>query len=215
MPYSRRKRKNYLACFKKEETTLRIQAIELSWFRGAGARVSLRPLSKNLIVYGANGSGKSSFVDAIEYILAGERIEHLAHEYSGHKQVVAVRNTHTPNGVPSKIRLEFDNHSVIETEISPEGGVTYTESPQGLLKGIRNWDLMRTVLRQDKVADFIHATKGQKYSEVLPLLGLQNFETSAENLRKLRTEIDEQAKTPFIESTLEKSVEAGRRSWEL
>ena len=56
---------------------MRINAIQLSWFRGAADPVSLEPNGKSMIVYGANGSGKSSFVDAIEYVLNNGKIRHL------------------------------------------------------------------------------------------------------------------------------------------
>ena len=45
---------------------MRIKAIQLSWFRGAADPVSLEPDCKSMVVYGVNGSGKSSFVDAVE-----------------------------------------------------------------------------------------------------------------------------------------------------
>ncbi|MFH0848839.1 MAG: ATP-binding protein [archaeon] len=101
--------------------------MELNWFRGAGPSISLRPLSKNLVVYGENGSGKSSFVDAIEYIIAEGRIEHLAHEYSGHKQILGTRNTHTPDAASSRIRLELEDDRTITAEILPQGEVTYRD----------------------------------------------------------------------------------------
>jgi energy-coupling factor transporter ATP-binding protein EcfA2 len=166
----------------------------------------LQPGSRNLIVYGANGSGKSSFVDAIEYILSDERIEHLAHEYSGHKQLLGVRNTDTPEKTPSAIRLKFDNNSALSVKIPPDGDIEYEAHPSGLLQEVRKWDLMRTVLRQDKVADFIHRTKGQKYAELLPLLGLQAYETTAENIRKLKNEIEDQATASFAPEVTRKEL---------
>ncbi|MBI4681904.1 MAG: hypothetical protein HY757_02250 [Nitrospirae bacterium] len=50
---------------------------------------------------------------------------------------------------------------------------------------INNWDYQRTILRQDEVANFIRDTKGSKYSALLPLLGLNQMEVAAENLRQL------------------------------
>jgi chromosome segregation ATPase len=47
---------------------MRIKAIELSWFRGAADATLLDLDCKSTIVYGVNGSGKSSFVDAVEYV---------------------------------------------------------------------------------------------------------------------------------------------------
>ena len=66
-----------------EETPMRIKSIELAWFRGAAGPVSLEPNCNSMVVYGENGSGKSSFVDAVEYVLNGGGIEHLKTEYSG------------------------------------------------------------------------------------------------------------------------------------
>jgi chromosome segregation ATPase len=48
---------------------MRIKSIGIEWFRGAAEVVSLDPDSKSMVVYGENGSGKSSFVDAFEYAL--------------------------------------------------------------------------------------------------------------------------------------------------
>ncbi|MDO8700505.1 MAG: AAA family ATPase, partial [Deltaproteobacteria bacterium] len=62
---------------------MRIKSIELEWFRGAADPVTIEPDCKSLVVYGANGSGKSSFVDAVEYVLNDGKIGHLSHEYSG------------------------------------------------------------------------------------------------------------------------------------
>ena len=67
---------------------MRLDSIRLSWFRGAADEVILRSDSRNVVVYGSNGSGKSSFVDGLEYIIRNGRISHLAHEYSGKRQEI-------------------------------------------------------------------------------------------------------------------------------
>ena len=71
---------------------MRIEIIEIAWFRGAAEAIQLDTKSKSMVVYGENGSGKSCFVDAIEYPPNGSRIEHLAHEYSGKRQEKAIIN---------------------------------------------------------------------------------------------------------------------------
>ena len=73
---------------------MRIRSIQLAWFRGAAEPVALEPNGKSMVVYGENGTGKSSFIDAIEYGLKGT-IDHLKTEYSGTHQVRAIPNTHT------------------------------------------------------------------------------------------------------------------------
>ena len=56
---------------------------------------SLDTALKSVVAYGENGAGKSSFVDAVEFLMSGGKIRHLAHEYSGKHQEKGIINTHT------------------------------------------------------------------------------------------------------------------------
>ena len=100
---------------------MRIKSIELSWFRGAADPVSLEPNCKSMVVYGDNGSGKSSFVDAVEYILNNGSIEHLRNEYSGTRQVKAIPNTHRPQGSKTSLGFKFKDDSEFKIEFTSNG----------------------------------------------------------------------------------------------
>ena len=76
-------------------------------------------LSSALEDYGANGAGKSSFTDALEYILADGRIGHLSHEYSGSRQQRGLRNTHAPPELPSTICIRFQGGTWLQVTIQP------------------------------------------------------------------------------------------------
>jgi DNA repair exonuclease SbcCD ATPase subunit len=168
---------------------MRIKAIELAWFRGAAETVALTADGKSMVVYGENGSGKSSFVDAVEYALQGGRIRHLAHEYSGKRQEKGVINTCIPDGEATRLRIGLENEEELRIEVRRDG----TFSSSGAAE-VGNWDYQRTVLRQDEVAAFISSTKGDKYSALLPLLGLDDIEVAAENLRQLVKTVRQQAR---------------------
>ena len=170
---------------------MRIRTIELAWFRGAARAIALEPNGKSMVVYGENGSGKSSFVDAVEYVLNSGSIEHLRTEYSGSRQVNAIPNTHKPANVNSTLRFEFQDSSEFKIEFNPNGS-SKRLGGEGISMG--EWEYRQTVLRQDEVAQFIHDTKGGKYSALLPLFGLHKFEVAAENLRKLRRTVQNEAK---------------------
>lgn len=187
---------------------MRIKAIRLSWFRGAADPVSLEPGCKSMVVYGANGSGKSSFADAVEYVLNDGKIGHLAHEYSGKRQEKAVPNTHKPEGRKTELSITFKDDSELKVEIQKDG--SWTKSG-GEAAAMGTWDYQRTVLRQHEVAAFIHDTKGGKYSALLPLLGLQQMEVAAENLRQLGKSVEEEATLRETKASL-KTVEAKRKS---
>lgn len=169
---------------------MRIKELQLSWFRGAADPVSLDLGCKSMVVYGVNGSGKSSFVDAIEYVLQGGKVGHLAHEYSGRRQEKAITNTHRPKGRKTELQIKFKNGSEASIEINKDGSSIWSGAAA---LGIHAWDYQRTVLRQHEVSHFIHDTKGEKYSALLPLLGLHELEIAAENLRQLAKSSEEQS----------------------
>jgi len=187
---------------------MRIKAISLSWFRGAADAVSLEPDCKSMVVYGVNGSGKSSFVDAVEYTLNDGKIGHLAHEYSGKHQEKAVPNTHTPDGRNAELSIKFADDSELKIKIPRDGTLIISG---GEAAAVGTWDYRRTVLRQDEVAAFIHDTKGGKYSALLPLLGLQPLEFTAENLRQLAKSVEKKARLGEAKNSL-KQVEAKRKT---
>lgn len=169
---------------------MRIKDIAMSWFRGASSSVSLKLDGKSMVVYGPNGSGKSSFVDAIEFILNDGKINHLAHEYSGRRQEKGVLNTHIPGGQAARVTVTFLDNSQFKIEWQKTGA--YKPSGDDAA-AIRAWEYRRTILRQDEVAQFISGTKGDKYSALLPLLGLHSLEVTAENLRQLAKSVEDQS----------------------
>ena len=182
---------------------MRIRTIELAWFRGAAGAIALEPNAKSMVVYGENGSGKSSFVDAVEYVLNNGSIEHLRTEYSGTRQVNAIPNTHKPANIKPTLRFKFQDSSELKIEFNPNGS-SRRSGGEGVAMG--DWEYRQTVLRQDEVAKFIHNTKGEKYSALLPLFGLHKLEVAAENLRKLRRTVEDEAKAGEKKARLQQSI---------
>jgi energy-coupling factor transporter ATP-binding protein EcfA2 len=200
----------------REGDPMKIDSIQLSWFRGAYVQVSLEPVGKSMVVYGANGSGKSSFVDAVEYILNNGKIGHLSHEYSGKHQEKAIPNTHRSPGQKAEVTVRFADKTHVKAEIEQDG--TARTTGDGASQ-VGSWSYRRTVLRQDEVSAFIHDTKGEKYSALLPLLGLQQMEIAAENLRRLAKAVEDQAKVRETRATLSqvdirRRAAFGTSSWE-
>jgi len=115
-----------------------------------------------------NGAGKSSFADALEYLVKGGKINHLSHEYSGPRQKLGIRNTHAPKGTMAKVNIHFHDGEKLGVVIDGNSKQTMWSEPPEAKVILQSWDLERLILRQDEVAQFIHATKGEKYS-VLPV----------------------------------------------
>ena len=186
---------------------MRVESLELSWFRGAGETVSLTPHTKSIVIYGMNGAGKSSFADAFEYLVSKGKISHLAHEYSGLHQQRGLRNTHAPEGSSSTITLHFQGKVWMSASIRPDGAAKFQSDPADITSTVQSWDLARFILRQDEVAHFIHATKSEKYSVLLPLLGLEALEYAASNLRAIYKAVEERSKLTVQKSQVEEKTQ--------
>lgn len=166
---------------------MRIKLIDLSWFRGAAEQARLNLNEKSAVIYGRNGSGKSSFVDALEYLLNGYQLQHQRHEHSGNRHIKGVRNTHAPSGERAEVSVTLADRSQHQITIDDDGNIDDSSLD---LSAIPSWDYRRTILRQDELSEFIHQTKGEKYSTLLPLLGLEGLENIAHNLGRVRKEVD-------------------------
>ena len=161
---------------------MRIKSLELAWFRGAADPVTLDLNCKSMVLYGNNGSGKSSFIDAVEYVLHNGRIEHLTHEYSSPHQANAIPNTHKPKTSKTALQIKFEDDSDIQITFMSNGAPKNAD-PKGI--SMDEWEYRQTILRQHEVSAFTHNTKGEKYSALLPLFGLQHMEVAADNLRQI------------------------------
>jgi len=178
---------------------MRVKNVRLAWFRGAAEAVPLDLGGKSAVIYGENGAGKSSFVDAIEFVLHSGKLNHLSHEYSGRNQEKAIPNTHAPDGSATELWVQFADDAELNIKIARNG--THTKAGIGATK-MDGWDYGRTVLRQDEVAAFIHSRKGDKYSALLPLFGLHELEVAAENLRQLVPAVEKQSQLSAKQATL-------------
>lgn len=183
---------------------MRIKTLKIAWFRGAADSVAVDAGGKSMAIYGSNASGKSSFTDAVEYLLTG-RVNHLAHEYSGKHQERALLNTHRKSTDKTRIELQLADDTVVSAEIDAAGACIR----EGNSDALSAWDHRKTVLRQDEVAHFISQTKGEKYSALLPLLGLEPLESTAENLRQLAKAVAREARVGTTAGAL-KAVEQKR-----
>jgi len=186
---------------------MKVNSIKIQWFRGSASEVALGASSKSVVVYGPNGSGKSSFIDAVEYIIHKGKLEHLAHEYSGRRQEKGIINTHAPANVQSQLLFDFNDGKNLGASINTNGEYTLFGTNQTAMDG---WEYMRTILRQHEVADFITGTKGEKYSALLPLLGLHNLEFIAENFRQLARTVERESKIANNKSKIEEIIERRR-----
>lgn len=119
-----------------------LREIRVSGFRGIGPQATLQitPYPGITVVSGRNGSGKSSFAEALEYALTGQsyRWKHKAKLW-----VDAWRNLHL--GQPCEVRVDFT------TENGPRTSIGAQWPDDADLDGAKHWSQREGEKRQEGV----------------------------------------------------------------
>lgn len=126
-----------------------VQRVEMQNFRGVGGYLQL-DLSNGdnlapILLFGDNGSGKSSLVDALEFGLRG-RLSRRG--VGGLKQRREVRNLSVP-GIPGVLLALSDG-----THVRRGGGIKDTEEPDRLAQIVDGFEYCPVVIRRHDVESF-------------------------------------------------------------
>ena len=85
-------------------------------------------------------SGKSSFVDAVEYILQKGRIEHLSVEYADSGLRNCIRNTFAPDGEDSRAFIHFIDGNNVFALVPSNGRILFKGSREGSIDEVQEWE---------------------------------------------------------------------------
>ncbi len=166
----------------------RITSLKATAFRGVPDMFEVPlPRGQSIVVFGENGTGKSTIADAVELFLTG-RLEFLSREGRSH----AVRHI----GARDELRTAVE----ISTTGSLGGRLEYP-SLTGWARPIGDGETF--ILRARTIAEFVDKSKGEKWKALAEILGLQavdelrlNLQTIANNLDRLALAVEtERAQT--------------------
>ena len=150
---------------------VKLRKLRVHGFRGIlnDVEIDFSDKCRSLILIGDNGTGKSSFVDAIEWLLTG-RIEHLAREGCGD---AAYRHRQLPDGVSARVE--------VTTSLAPLAGGRVLDGTLRAQFNPDNGPLAQFVtkargdmvmLRYGQMRDFVDKTKTEKLQYLAEILGL-------------------------------------------
>jgi energy-coupling factor transporter ATP-binding protein EcfA2 len=160
--------------------TEKLQRLVMHAFRGIPTELTVEFGSgESTVVYGDNGTGKSTIADALEWYFTGE-IEHLSHEGRQH----AVRYVGGDgNGVTS---VEVVSNGTLGGKV-----VFPDERTPDMFRALRRETFL---LRGRTLADFINKTKTEKWKALVEILGLDAIESLREDLQRARNELRKASK---------------------
>lgn len=193
--------------------TVVIQSVSIENFRGFRATQEIDLGASAVIVSGSNGKGKTSFFDALQWLLIGSvgRLEKLAGRRSGGFIV----NRFAGPGASATVRMQIDSDgraTVItrrgdhksttlewRSEDSHMTGAAAEEALNTALLGPRGPSLKDAVLtsgilEQDVVRAVLEDEPKNRYRHMADLLGLQDIMSFEDDSKRQAEELDREAK---------------------
>ena len=160
--------------------TERVQRLVMHAFRGIPGEMTVDfGKGQSVVVYGDNGTGKSTIADALEWYFLGE-IDFLSHEGRQH----AVRHVGSDSDGVTSIEVltsgTLGGKAVFPDERTPERFLALRRET--------------FLLRGRTLADFINKTKTEKWKALVDILGLDAIESLREDLQRARNELRKLAK---------------------
>jgi len=179
---------------------MKILKLELQNFRGSRDVVSLNlELGRSLLLYGDNGTGKSSFADSIEWIakdrigeLYGEEVkanEGILNELSEADAVCSVK-LETSSGISGSKTLYKAGNSLRSKS---------DENLESLASTLQNENLL---IRNSQLTKFILDTKGDRSKAIAGLVGLEELTRVKDVLTKAVNDIKKKIRLKDYETRI-------------
>jgi energy-coupling factor transporter ATP-binding protein EcfA2 len=161
---------------------LKIKEIRAKCFRGIKKEKRLRLNGNNLLLFGDNGFGKSSFVEALEFALTGN-----IRRFSEHQALSLNRHaTHTRCKSQDRLAevtlLNNNGEYLIDTGKEINGN---SEEVKDFLKAAADGTF---ILRRNYILSFIDAKDSERYQIIRPFLALDEFEQFEQLLKEVKEE---------------------------
>jgi DNA repair exonuclease SbcCD ATPase subunit len=162
----------------------RIRRLDLRGFRGVRKDVALLFDGKSILLFGENGTGKSSFVDALEKLFTGRvsTLDGRAQGLSSDRHGPHIRNV----GSPPRIAVTFDDpaSSTFAQDSAP------ASLPPEIQKYVESARENLYILRRRQVLEFIDCQPRERYDLLRPILPLSGIEAMENALRAARERVE-------------------------
>ena len=183
---------------------LKVKDIKISGLRGIKKDLNLTLNSpKSVLIYGDNGSGKSSITDAVEWFYK-DKVEHLSSEEIGRKGIDALRNISLSDEEDAYIELKFSDSGLDSrkrlfyqrSKLASE----YSNSTEEFNAYVKDSLQENLTLRYKDLLRFILYTKTQKLEEISQIIGFSEVIKIKGVLKKAVNDLKKVVKTKNFDS---------------
>ena len=191
---------------------MKIKSFEIGGFRGIRKHIKIEfDSSKSILIYGDNGSGKSSITDAFEWFYY-DKIEHLSSEEIGTKGLPALRNIFLPDSDDAYVEVRYSDSEcdsqkklfIKKSKLTSE----YTNTAQKFKDYINSSLKENLLLRYKDLLRFILSTKAQKLEEISQIIGFSEVSKVKTVLKKAVNDL----KRDFKQSRFDDRISSQQRN---
>lgn len=178
---------------------IKIKSLSIKGFRGVKEELPLELNSKSALIFGDNGTGKSSITDAIEWFYK-DSVDHLTNEEIDRKGgLTALRNIFIADTEKCSVEIDFtDNNlnsqkSVIlkKSNLGVENS-NNSEAFNGYIESSKNENL---TLKYGDLTDFVLFSKKEKLDSLSKVIGFTKISDIRGVLKKATNEIKRSLQT--------------------
>lgn len=181
----------------------KIKSISIKGIRGVKDSITLPLNEKSALLYGDNGTGKSSISDSIEWFYT-DKVSHLSGSEIDLKD--ALRNSYLTENDTSSIALTYNRNVFDATKsLLNKRGKLVTElsnSTEDFQKYYSDSENENLLLRYQFLRDFIDQTKGDKLKFLSDIIGFSEVTKTKEVLKKGFNAIKSEIKTQNFEAQI-------------
>ena len=172
---------------------MKVNKLTIRGFRGFNEQQSIPLDSDVILIYGLNGSGKSSFTEALEWLFFGEisrqRLSRCRSEYQYEEYLRNLFYTDTGNPFVEIEGMLNGKNIKIKKEISPDGEKIFIDDKESPDLNVLNLNLesyFRPMLAQTEIKALVDSEQKDRWEQLSSILGQDELTKLRENLISLR-----------------------------
>lgn len=181
----------------------RIKKLSITGLRGVQKTMELLLSEKSILLYGDNGTGKSSISDSLEWFY-NDSVLHLSGSEIDLKE--ALRNANLSDADVSSVELEFTKSTINSnrTLSSKKGKLNadYSNKSTDFTDYLNKSKSENLILRYQFLTDFIDKTKGDKLKSLSDIIGYAEVNKAKEVLKKSFNSLKTELKTQNYETLI-------------
>lgn len=172
---------------------IKIKKLTIAGFRGAKKKVwlDLEGDNKNIVLFGNNGDGKTTFSDALEWFFT-DRIDYLSREGCGREDYF---NRYIDEDSDGIVEIEFSNPILdCEKTLRRQGGFSFSNASVEFSRYLRDSVKDSLILRHHIMREFIDKTKKEKLEWLEKIIGFgivgEIRDTLLKTLNSLKADVE-------------------------